>query len=161
MYLLRNDQRVRLAICVGVPMIFGILSGLLNFWPIMSACRKLHKPPFTLPGILSILFWLVIYFAIGLASFLVLESHVYKEEKRIALLACACQLVLHSFWIFSFFHTRLTLLGALLHLIYTAAVGLNTLLYLKIDQRAGLLMFPCATFCIYYTYLTIALIFVN
>lgn len=161
MCLLRTDQRIRLAICVGAPVLFGLLSGLLNHSAILDVCKRLHKPPLTAPGIICTLLWLIVYIAIGLASYLVSESHVYKEEKLAALGICGGQLLLHTLWIILFFHSRMTFLGAFIHLLYTLVVVLNTLVYLKIKKQAGCLMFPCVLLCLYYTYLTIALIFVN
>lgn len=158
---MRTEQRVRLAICVGLPVAFGILSGLFNSPAIMHLCRKLHKPPLTVPGVICILLWLIVYMAIGLACFLISESHSYKEEKIAALGICGGQILLHTLWIIIFFHSGMTLLGAFLHLLYVLVVGINTMLYLKIDNRAGLLMLPCCVLCVYYTYLTIALVFVN
>lgn len=148
-------------LCVGAPVLFGILTGIFNVTDIIRVCKKIHRPPLTAPALLMVVVWLAIYIAIGLATYLVLDSHIYKEEKLLALGVCAGQLLLHTFWIMVFFNTSLWLLSAFLHLLYLALVLLNTLLYYKIDNRSGLLLVPCAVVSIYYTYLSIVIIFLN
>ncbi|MDO5521238.1 MAG: TspO/MBR family protein [bacterium] len=159
--MLRSEQRFRLMLCVGAPVLLGILTGIFNLTDIIRVCKKIHRPPLTAPALLMVLIWLAIYIAIGLATYVVLDSRVYKEEKLLALGSCAGQLLLHTFWIMLFFNTDIWLLSAFVHLLYLALVLLNTLLYYKIDNRSGLLLAPCALVSIYYTYLSLVIIFIN
>lgn len=161
MYLLRSEQRIRLILCTGVPVLLGLLTGILNIKAIFNVCKHLHKPPLTTPGFLMVLLWIICYIAIGLGTYLVWESHVYKEEKLLAFGTCGGQLLLHTFWVMIFFNSKVYLLACFIHLLYFALVLLNTALYFKIEKRAGYLLLPSVVLSLYYTYISIAVIFIN
>lgn len=159
--MLRSEQRIRLLLCLGGPMLLGLLTGIFNIKDIRNVCKTIDEPPLTAPVFIMLLLWIIVYIAIGLASYLVLESHVYREEKLVALGTCAGQLLLHTFWMIVFFNSTLWLLSAFLHLLYIGLVLLNTLLYIKIDKHAGYLLFPCCIIAIYFMYLSVVIVFIN
>lgn len=156
-----SNKQLRLYICLGVPNLLGLITGIANFSRIHNLLKTLHKPPLTLPTFLLVLGWIALYTAIGYATFLVWNTRAFREEKQKALLLCVGQLLLHSLWVTCFFKYHWFFFGFLLHAAFLALVFGNTMLYRQLHKLAGTIMIIYLVFCAYFTYLNFMVMFVN
>lgn len=160
-FLHRLDQRIHLFICIAPPILLGLITGLFHRTNINELLSTMHKPPFTAPTFLITFIWMCLYLAIGYATFFILESHVYSDEKLLAIATAVGYLLLHSIWVLIFFKLKFFGLGFLVHVLLLLLALITTILYSRIDKRAGILLIPFSLFTLYCTYLNLISVFIN
>lgn len=155
------SKQLRLYLCLILPNLLGLITAIANFSSIHGLVKSIVKPPFTLPTFLLVLAWIVLYVVVGYASFLVLNTRAFQDEKIKALLLCAGQLLLHSLWVTCFFKYHWYFLSFLLHVGYLALTFGNMALYRQLHKQAGNLMIAYFAYSAYFTYLNFVSIFLN
>lgn len=155
------SKQLRLYLCLILPNVLGLITAIANFSAIHSLVKSIVRPPFTLPTFLMVLAWIILYVVVGYASFLVINTRVFKDEKIKALLLCIGQLLMHSLWVTCFFKYHWYFLCFLLHVGYLALTFGNMMLYRQLNKLAGNLMIAYFAFCAYFTYLNFIVIFIN
>ena len=157
----RMDERTRLLFCIIAPITMGILTGLFNCSHIYKEMNEMSKPPLTAPTAFMVFLWILVYLSVGLATFLVLGSHKFSEEKFAAIATTAGLIVLHSVWVFVYFNLGFIGFAFLLHILIMLLAFVTAVLYLRMDQKAGFLMMPFVVMAVYVTYLNMVCIFIN
>lgn len=157
----RISQQIKLCVCLIVPNILGLVTAIGNFSAIQGLLKTINKPTLSMPTFLYVILWIALYTAIGYATYLVVETRAFPEDKQRAVGFCACQLILHSFWVTCFFKYHWFLIGFLLHLLYLAVVFSNLMLYRQLNKQTNPIMFTYFGVVLYFTYLNFAVLFIN
>lgn len=149
-----------LPVCLAIPLAVGGLSALLSGGG-MAQFSQLEQPPLSPPGWLFPVVWTILYLLMGLASWLVLTAGNDHEEIQNALWLYGVQLVVNFFWSIWFFGLSLYLFSFVwLILLWLLIVG-TTVLFHRIDSRAGWLMVPYLLWVTFAGYLNFAIYLLN
>lgn len=161
-FLMRRQSNVfYLVISFLPPILVGIVSGFLIRNDVRNTFQFLRKPPLTPPAILFPIVWTILYLLMGLATYLIYQSHSYPEEKKKALFPFYVQLILNFMWSPIFFSLGLRGLALIVLLVLTGVTLVTTLYYNQIDRRAGLLLSPYVVWLVFALYLNIGFVILN
>lgn len=100
----------------------------------------LNKPVFSPPNYLFAPVWTILYALMGTALFLVLESK--SKQKKLAATIFFIQLILNFLWSFIFFGQKNISLAFAEIILLLILIISNSIIFAKIDKRAGLLLIP-------------------
>lgn len=149
-----------LIIAVLLPLTVGGLSALLTMDG-MKYFDTFVKPPLSPPAWLFPVVWTVLYILMGVASYLVLESHVDREVKESALGAYLVQLLFNFLWSIIFFNLGLYYFAFVWLLALLALIILTTVRFYSIDKRAAYLMIPYIAWVTFAGYLNLGIAYLN
>lgn len=127
------------AICLGV----AAIGGLATAHSLGSWYEGLHKPAFNPPQWIFGPVWTVLYLLIAVAGWQVWRRRGLTSVPA-ALWVYALQLLLNLAWSFLFFGARRIGLALGEVLVLLAVIVLNTVLFWRIDELAGVLLLPYA-----------------
>lgn len=151
-------QKVKqLLICLIIPILGGFLVGL--FINGASVYTTLQKPPFSPPGIVFPIVWTVLYFLMGISSYLICKSYHRKRKQAIALYFG--QLFLNFIWPILFFTCQSYFLALIELFILLYVVIKMILLFFKVNKVSGWLQIPYLLWLLFATYLNMAIVFLN
>ena len=120
----------------------GIIGSLFTVRSIDAWYEGLNKPAFNPPNWIFGPVWTLLYFAMGIAAYLVWRNGWGRQEVKVALIVFAFQLVLNALWSIIFFGMRAPLAG-FIEIFFLWSVILATLvLFWRISLAAGLLLLP-------------------
>lgn len=122
--------------------------------------QSLEKPAFQPPGYVFGPVWTILYTAMGIALFRVIERSEHPGARG-AIVAFAIQLALNGIWSPTFFGFQavgaaLVVIAALL-----VALSLTTKRFLAVDRVAGLLLLPYLAWVAFATVLTASILALN
>ncbi len=101
---------------------------------------SLQKPPFNPPNWLFAPVWTILYLLMGIAAFQIWQS---KSPRRpLALTVYAVQLLLNGLWSWIFFAWQRLLESAIEISVMWGLIVLTIVLFSRIQQSAGRLLFP-------------------
>ncbi len=152
---------------IALPLIFiigtelvGILSGLLS-GNIGNIYRDLNQPPFSPPGWIFPLVWVILYALMGWSAYLIYRSGADSSQKHTALIVYSIQLLLNFAWSILFF--RFELFGiALLEIgCLLLMVGLMVCVFHKIRPAAGWINLPYLFWVMFAAYLNAGVFVLN
>jgi benzodiazapine receptor len=152
----------KLVISVAVPILVGFFGSLfttadsLNNW-----YANLNKPPFNPPNWVFGPVWTTLYVLMGVAAFLVWRKGLGERGVRLALVCFIVQLVLNALWTPLFFGLRSPLAGLIDIVLLLAAIGLTTMLFLRISKPAGVLLVPYILWVLFATILNASIFLLN
>ena len=135
-----------------------IISGLLTSAS-SSIYANLAKPPFSPPSIVFPIVWTVLFFLMGISSYLIFISHSPHRNKALKLYLI--QLVVNFIWPIAFFNLQLYFLSILIIIALLILVFLMIKCFYKINPLAGKLQIPYFLWLIFATYLNIGVYFLN
>jgi len=145
-----------LALCLGVSAIGGaITSTSVGTW-----YHTLQKPPFNPPDWVFAPVWTLLYILMAIAGWIVWKSPTTKA-RRTALTVFAAQLGLNLIWSVLFFGLQRIDLALIEITILLGAIGINALLFWRIEPIAGALFVPYFIWVGYATALNGALLQLN
>ena len=132
----------RLIIAVFVCQLAGLIGSLVTTPAIPTWYAALNKPSFNPPNWLFAPVWIILYFFMGLAMYLIWNKGLKDKRVKKALWLFALQLIFNVFWSFLFFGLRSPLLALIEIIILWVAILLTILSFFKISKPAGFLLFP-------------------
>jgi benzodiazapine receptor len=122
--------------------------------------QSLDRPPWTPPGWLFGPVWTALYFAMGIAAWLVWRRAGFRAA-RTALILFAIQLILNAAWTPTFFGAQRLDLALVVIIALDIAVVATTLAFRRHDQRAAWLMIPYLAWLLFATALNAAFMVLN
>lgn len=150
----------KLLICIAIPLLVGIVSGLISRSG-METFNQITKPPLSPPAILFPIVWSILYTLMGIASYLIVVSDADKTLKDNALTSYGLQLIVNFFWSIFFFNFGWYLFS-FLWLVLLWVLILNCIfLFYGINKTATYLMIPYLLWVTFAGYLNLAIYFLN
>lgn len=92
-----------LLICIAIPLIVGIVAGLLTKNSV-EVFAILEKPPLAPPAWLFPVVWTILYILMGISSYIILTSDASREEIEDAIKIYIYQLIVNFLWPTFFFN---------------------------------------------------------
>lgn len=140
------------ALCLTLSAIGGwVTAGSVGTW-----YPTLQKPVFNPPDWVFAPVWTLLYFMIALAGWRVWRS-AGMAGARAGMAAYAAQLALNLAWSFLFFGSRMIGIAFAEILLLLAVIGVNAVLFWRIDRLAGWLLVPYAAWVAFACVLNFAL----
>lgn len=149
-----------LFLCIAVPLALGGIAAFFSRGS-MRAFAGLDKPPLSVPGWLFPVVWTILYVLMGIASYLVLTSHVSQEAKADAIKIYALQLLFNFLWTFWFFNLQMYFFAFVWLVALLLLVLLTTVLFSRISKAAGLLLIPYLLWITFAGYLNLGIALLN
>ncbi len=118
--------------------------------------RTLHKPDFNPPDWVFAPVWTLLYLMIALAGWRVWRR-VGLSGARAGMVAYLAQLALNLAWSFLFFGGRMIGIALAEIVLLLVAIGVNAVLFWRIDRLAGWLLVPYAAWVAFACVLNFAL----
>ena len=149
-----------LIISILIPIAVGVVSGLLTRNSMMMF-NTVKKPPLSPPGWLFPVVWTILYILMGIASYLIYQYGIGREDVRLALTTYAVQLFFNFFWSIFFFNLEWYLFAFLWLAIMWFLILLTIIRFSKIDKTAAYLMIPYLVWVTLAAYLNLGIYFLN
>jgi len=130
-----------LAISILISEGIGALSAFFSMGT-MEKYKELIQPSFSPPGWIFPVVWGILYFLMGVASYLVYNSNADKKEVKSALSFYALQLIFNFFWTILFFRFELRGFAFLWIIALLILIIITTVKFYRINKTAGYLMIP-------------------
>lgn len=133
----------KLILSVTLPMIIGWISSYFTRSSVSTWFLTLEKPSFNPPSWIFAPVWTTLYILMGIAFFLVWNSHVtWRGVKSRAITFYFAQLLLNFFWSFIFFYERQPGWAFAEISILLVMIIVTSFYFYKISKVAGWLMVP-------------------
>ena len=151
----------KLLLFIAVPVLLGGLSGLIS-GDIGMQYEALVKPPFSPPGIVFPIVWIILYILMGMSAWLACKAAVAAGvSKERVLVPYGVQLFLNIAWPILFFRFQLYPAGALWALFLTVAVVWMILRFHYVCKLAAYLQIPYLLWCLFAVYLSFGVALLN
>lgn len=149
-----------LLISIGIAELVGILSAVLsgNSW---GFYKELNRPPFSPPGIVFPIVWVILYALMGISAYLIERSPNQEAEKQKALRIYAAQLFLNFLWSIVFFRFQLPGVSLIIILALILLVALMISSFYKVEPLAAYLNIPYLIWLVFAAYLNIGIVALN
>ncbi len=152
-------QWKKFIVCLAIPLAVGGLSALLT-QNSMKTFGTLNQPPLAPPAWLFPVVWTLLYAMMGIASYLVVTcGQPYRA--RTALWVYGAQLIFNFFWSILFFNLQAYWAAFVWLILLWLLIWLTTLLFYRLDQRAGYFMLPYLLWVTFAGYLNVAIAVLN
>lgn len=153
---MRAKNKEILIISILVPLAVGALSALFS-GNMMNSTYK--QPSFSPPSYLFPIVWTILYFLMGISSYLVYTSD--SALKVQALKVYALQLFFNFFWSILFFRFSLYGLSFLWLVVLIGLICFMIYFFYKVQPIAAYLQIPYLLWCIFAAYLNYAVYRIN
>jgi translocator protein len=141
---------------------FAGIIGSFSIKPAMQGWyQTLNKPFFTPPNWLFAPVWVILFFLMGIALFLILKKGPKSGRYKKALYVFSLQFCLNILWSFLFFALKSPGLAFLEIILLLAAILHTILIFYKIKPKAGLILLPYFFWVIYAAALNYAVWIMN
>ena len=149
-----------LLLCIAIPLIVGIVAGLLarNSMEVFSV---VEKPPLAPPAWLFPVVWTILYALMGISSYIVLTSDASQEEIKSAMQLYAYQLVVNFLWPTFFFNFGWYLFSFLWLILLWVLVFLMIRKFYDINRVAAYLNVPYLVWLTFAGYLNAGIWLLN
>lgn len=145
---------------VGCEMV-GLLATPVTISAIPTWYAHLNKPFFSPPNYVFGPVWMILYFLMGLAFYLVWQKGTKDKTVRVALAIFGLQLALNLLWSLIFFGGRAPFLAFIEIIILWATIALTTVKFFKISRTAAYLLIPYLLWVSFAAILNGAIVFLN
>ena len=149
-----------LALCIFIPLLTGILSGLISSSGIKNF-NIINKPPLSPPGFLFPVVWTILYILMGIASYLVITSGQSKTKIKDALITYYLQLFFNFFWSIIFFNLEWYMFAFVWLLILWVLIFNTIISFYEISKTAAYLMLPYLLWVTFAGYLNLGIYLLN
>lgn len=151
-------NRKKLLVFLAVPLAVGALAGFLtqNSMPLY---RSLNRPELSPPGWVFPIVWTLLYFLMGVSSYLIAASSSYKKKE--ALTRYGFQLFLNFLWSLVFFRLHNYLLAFFILLLLWYSIYKMIVSFWSINKLAAVLQIPYLLWVSFAGYLNLAIVFLN
>jgi translocator protein len=134
-------QLSALAVCIGIPLLVGAVSGFATMKDLNSWYAALRKPSFNPPNSVFGPVWTALYVLMGISLYLVWKAPP-SPDRSAAMIAFGVQLVLNFAWSFLFFRFhRIALAFREIVLLYLCIIWMMAL-FARVDAAAAWLQVP-------------------
>ncbi len=145
------------AICEGI----GILGSFFTAISVSTWYMTLNKPFFTPPGWLFAPVWILLYFLIAWAAFLVEEQRRRSHLTIAALILFFIHLFFNFLWSYLFFGLQQIGWALADIILLDILIIILIVLFYKVDKRAAYLLIPYLAWVLFATGLNLALFILN
>jgi len=149
----------KLMVALVVCQLAGVAGTVFSIPQIPTWYAALHKPALNPPAWVFGPVWAGLYLLMGVALYLVWESH--SKDKKRALWLFAVQLVLNAIWSPVFFGAHSIGSALAIIVLMWAAIVMTILIFKKISKPAAALLVPYILWVSFATYLNFALWWLN
>ena len=146
---MKIKNKSALIISILIPIAVGSLSAL--FSGRTSLYSQINKPALSPPGYIFPIVWFILYFLMGVSSYIIYESNSLKKEN--ALKTYALQLFFNFWWSIIFFRFSLFLFAFLWLLIMIALIAMMIYKFYQINRLSSYLQIPYLLWCLFAAYL--------
>ncbi|MHC1723574.1 MAG: TspO/MBR family protein [Aminipila sp.] len=140
-YLTKESSILGLIIAIAIPLAVGALSSFLTR-DTMVKFQQLNKPDFAPPGSVFPIVWTILFILMGIASYRIYLKGTENQEVKMALIFYMIQLVFNFFWSIIFFGFGQIGLAFIWLIMLWILIFITTVIFYKIDKKAGYLMIP-------------------
>ena len=154
---MKINNRSALIIAILIPIVVGTLSAL--FSRNMSLYSTINKPSLSPPGFIFPIVWIILYFLMGISSYLIYESDNTKKIE--ALNTYALQLFFNFWWSIIFFRFSLYLFAFLWLLALILLVTIMIYQFYQIKPLSSYLQIPYLLWCLFAAYLNFMIYSLN
>ena len=127
----------------------------------MEDFQLIRQPALAPPEWLFPIVWTILYFLMGVSSYLIMNSKAEQEQKEKAILLYEYQLAANFLWPTFFFHFEWYFFSFLWLVILWVLVLFMIIQFWKIDKRAALLNIPYLLWLTFAGYLNLAIWWLN
>lgn len=149
---------IKLSISLALPLLAGGLGALFTTDAVRTWYPLLTKPFFSPPNWLFGPVWTLLYILMGIACYRIWTS---TKNHQSAMILYWVQLFFNAIWSPLFFGLRSPLLGLVDILIMVSLIAWTLISFLRIDQKAGLLLTPYLGWVSFATALNAAIWWLN
>lgn len=144
-----------------IPLLFGVLGGMITINAVKTWYPGIQKPSFNPPNWLFGPVWSTLFIIIGISAYLIWRKREQITHFPRTAAIYFIQLILNLGWSFLFFYNHL--IGAALIEIVALLVAIlvNAIVFYKIDKTAGLLFIPYFLWVSFATFLTYNIFILN
>ncbi len=162
MKFIKTIQLKPLIISLLIPLLLGGAVGIfLSVTAQFDTYEQLFKPPLSPPEWLFPVVWSVLYFLMGVSSYLIMTSDSSKGQKEDALWQYFVQLGINLIWPILFFYFELRLGSFIWIIVLLAAVFKMIVDFWRISKPAAILQIPYLIWLLFATYLNGAIFLLN
>lgn len=147
-----------LFISILLPLAVGGLSAVVT-GKAMQDFMTFNKPALSPPAWLFPVVWTILYILMGIASYIVWQSK--NSDKDLALKFYGVQLLFNFFWSYIFFNLQNYLFAFIWLIILWLLIIVTTVLFYRIDKKAGYLLIPYLLWVTFAAYLNFAIYLLN
>ena len=156
-------NRVKLTdlfIFVVISELTGALSAILSGGS-FSFYKELEQPPFSPPGWVFPVVWVILYALMGISAYFIYSSGAKNEKVKKALIVYGAQLLINFSWSIVFFGLKMPLLAAIIIILLIGLVSAMIVLFYRIRPVAAYLNIPYILWLIFAAYLNIGVVLLN
>jgi len=146
--------------CIAIPLAVGGLSAWLTSGS-MEAYERMQKPALSPPAIVFPIVWTILFFLMGLASYLVTQGQTTSEQRAGALRIYSVQLAVNFSWTIFFFSLGAYLFSFLWLILLIILVICTIVRFRKTSRPAGILLLPYLAWLLFAGYLNMAVWLLN
>ena len=146
---------------VATELVGGVLGSALTWSSLQSWYPTLAKPSFTPPGYVIGMIWIVLFFLMGSAFYLVWNSKKGLRERSASMNLYGLQLLLNLLWSFAFFYLKSPFYGLAEISFLLVAIAVTIISFSKISKRAAMLMIPYLLWACFAAYLNFSILLLN
>ena len=148
-----------LLICLLLPLAGGGISAF--FSKSGDVYPTLRQPPLSPPGWVFPVVWSLLFFLMGLASYLIYTARDDRSQINRALVVYGVQLFIALIWPIPFFRMQLFLFSFLLLLVLWVLIIVTFVLFRRISRTAGNLLLPYLLWVTFAGYLNFGIYLLN
>lgn len=147
-------------ISAGIALLVGFLSSILS-GNAGVIYRSLNLPPFSPPAWLFGVVWPILYILMGISAYLVYITTSSLEDKKIAIVTYAAQLLVNFSWSIVFFRFQAYNVAVLVLALLLFLVALTITFFYKINKIAAYLLIPYFLWLLIAYYLNVSVFVLN
>ena len=141
-----------------IPLIIGLISGLLSMNGIKEFAT-LSKPILSPPGFIFPIVWTILYVLMGISSYLIYNEQDYQSS--CCLKIYGINLFMNFMWSLIFFGLKLRLFAFIWIIILDLVIAYMIYCFYKVNKKAAYLQIPYLIWCLFATYLNLAIYLMN
>ena len=132
----------KLIISIVICQLAGVIGSIFTRPAISTWYATLRKPSFTPPDWVFAPVWILLYFLMGIAVYVVWLKGLREKQIRKAMILFGGQLILNALWSWIFFGLRSPLAGFIEISILSIVIIFTIQVFFKISKTAGALLIP-------------------
>ncbi|MFP4498485.1 MAG: TspO/MBR family protein [Vulcanimicrobiota bacterium] len=154
---LQQNKIFRFIVSIIVCQLAGILGSIATIPNVKSWYQFLQKPGLTPPNEIFGPVWTTLYFLMGISLYLVWQSPVSKDKKKIPLVIFFVQLVMNTIWSFLFFGMHELFFSFVWIILLWLVIVINIIYFWKVSRIAGGLLIPYILWVSFASYLNFSI----